>query len=184
MNRWITTYTGKQFSYTNLSPDNVDIEDIAHALSHISRFCGHLNHHYSVAQHCVILSEMVKKGYELEALLHDATEAYLSDIPSPAKILLPDFNALEDKIWKEAISVKFNLANYISQEVHDKDKILLLFEMFSFFDQDKRPDWVMETAESMDLDIPEDIIPLSAQDAKQLFLEKFSTLETGRNTNG
>jgi hypothetical protein len=42
----------------------------------------------------------------------------------------------------------------------------------------------METAESMDLDIPEDIIPLSAQDAKQLFLEKFSTLETGRNTNG
>lgn len=86
----ITTYTGGTFDYSKFGPEDIDIRDIAHSLSHLCRFAGHVNIFYSVAQHCLLVSEKIPGGPEvkLAALLHDAAEAYVNDLPSPLKTWL------------------------------------------------------------------------------------------------
>lgn len=80
---YIQTLSGKHFNYLDIQQDDIVIEDIATALSHICRFAGHLPEFYSVGQHSVLTSHLVPQEFALEALLHDAAEAYLQDIPSP-----------------------------------------------------------------------------------------------------
>ena len=82
---WIATYTGKKFYPFDPRSEDIDINDILHALSNQSRFAGHCTKFYSVAQHCVLVSLMCPAEDALWGLLHDATEAYLVDIPSPLK---------------------------------------------------------------------------------------------------
>lgn len=69
-------------------PETICIQDIAHALSNICRFGGHTKEFYSVAQHCCLVSYLAPAQLRLEALMHDATEAYLSDLIKPLKIIL------------------------------------------------------------------------------------------------
>lgn len=97
MSPFIETFTGVRF--TPLEPKSKDVRlvDIAHALSNQCRFSGHTKHHYSVAQHSVLVSELVQKAGgtlrdQLWALLHDASEAYLVDLPTPLKAQ-PEFGA-------------------------------------------------------------------------------------------
>jgi len=82
---WIQTFTGRRFH--PLSPQTTDIviEDIAHALSMICRYAGHTRKFYSVAEHSVIVSLHVPPEYAREALLHDASEAYIGDVSRPIK---------------------------------------------------------------------------------------------------
>ena len=54
---WIETYTGKQFWFLNPTPEMFDIEDIAHALSMVCRYAGHVTHFYSVAAHCCVMAD-------------------------------------------------------------------------------------------------------------------------------
>lgn len=82
---FIITYTGRQFELLAPTPLMVDLHDIAHALSLICRFNGHTQHHYSVAQHSVLVSRNVPPHLRLDALLHDAAEAYVGDVTSPLK---------------------------------------------------------------------------------------------------
>ena len=82
---FISTYTGKKFYPLDPRPEEIDIYDIAHALSNQCRFAGHCTGFYSVAQHCVLVSLMCPEKDAMWGLLHDATEAYLSDVPSPLK---------------------------------------------------------------------------------------------------
>ena len=77
---YMMTFSGKKFYPKKPSPNEVDINDIARSLSMMNRFCGHTKFPYSVARHCINCSNIAPEGYKLEALLHDATEAYLSDI--------------------------------------------------------------------------------------------------------
>jgi hypothetical protein len=94
--RGIQTYTGLHFT---LEDPVFRIEDIAHGLSNVCRFAGQSRHFYSVAEHSVIVSllmEELKLGDPGEGLFHDATEAYLADIPSPWKHhYLPDYRKIE-----------------------------------------------------------------------------------------
>ena len=124
---WITTHSGLHFDYQNLNADAVCIEDIAKGLSHECRFTGQLDRFYSVAQHSVECSYVVADKFKLEALLHDAVEAYCKDIPSPLKQLLPDYRLIEDKV-DQIIRKKFNLPLTISPEVKQADLILLATE--------------------------------------------------------
>ncbi len=109
---YITTYTGKHFDPIEIDAELIDIRDIAHALSLLCRANGHLRHFYSVAQHCVnCCREAEARGYseklQLACLLHDAAEAYLSDVTRPVKALLPEYQAVEDRlldvIWEKYI---------------------------------------------------------------------------------
>ncbi len=93
-NPWIQTFTGK-IVYP-FSPDygQINIVDIAHALSMKCRFNGHSQFFYSVAQHCVEVSKISKNP--LLGLLHDAAEAYIGDIAAPIKDKIEFWNSDED----------------------------------------------------------------------------------------
>lgn len=93
------TYMGKMINLEAPQPKDICIEDIAHALSYMCRYTGHTSKFYSVAEHCVLLSEAVNMpGTPLARLLHDAAEAYLGDIISPLKQFLPTYQILEERM--------------------------------------------------------------------------------------
>jgi uncharacterized protein len=119
----IRTYTGKYVDVFNPTPDMICIEDIAHALSNTPRFGGHLKHFYSVAQHSLSCAKCMD-DYKLEALLHDASEAYLTDMPSPIKKKMPQYQEIEDNLMK-VIAEKFGFQYPLPDEVHRIDKQML-----------------------------------------------------------
>lgn len=123
----IRTYTGKVFDITILDPESICIEDIAHALSNTARFGGHLKKMYSVAQHSCFVAANVPVKFKLAALLHDASEAYIGDMPSPFKKLMPDYKVIEDRIM-QAISLKFGFDFPLPKEVKEVDRQALNFE--------------------------------------------------------
>jgi hypothetical protein len=124
---WIQTYTGKKFDFLNPDVDSVCIEDITHSLSNICRYTGHVKSFYSVAQHSVLVSLAVPEEDALSGLLHDAAEAYLTDISKPLKVLLPEYCRLEDNVWLK-IAEKFNLPEILPASVKDADLRLLATE--------------------------------------------------------
>ena len=96
MSEYITTYTGKHFKPTEPDPELFDIADIAHALSLICRGNGHVKMFWSVGEHCICCAKEAKaRGLSdrmvLACLLHDASECYMSDVPSPFKKELPEY---------------------------------------------------------------------------------------------
>src|SRR5690349_8864599 len=105
---WITTFTGKKFHLFDPQLDEICIEDIAHALSLICRFGGHLPEHYSVAQHSILVSQLVPQDLTLEGLLHDAEETYIGDMVRPLKLEMPEFNVVTRNIQSKIIK-KFQL---------------------------------------------------------------------------
>jgi peptidoglycan hydrolase-like protein with peptidoglycan-binding domain len=94
----ITTFTGKSVDLNNFKESDVDIHDIAHSLSSMVRFNGHIPVDYTVLDHSLIMSYLVPKEHALEALLHDAGEAYTGDIIYPLKQLFPELEKFEDRI--------------------------------------------------------------------------------------
>lgn len=130
---WMQTFTGKQFYPLAPRAEDIDPTDIAHALSLICRYGGHTTRFYSVAEHCVILSHVVAPEHALEALLHDATEAYVGDMVRPLKHHMPDYREVEQRVWS-AITLRFNLREEnarprdLAAEVVDADNRILLDE--------------------------------------------------------
>ena len=124
---WILTRTGRRFDLLMPMANQVSTLDIAHALANICRFNGHTRHHYSVAQHCLLVASIVPPEHQLAALLHDATEAYVGDMVRPLKALLPDYSAIENGIWL-AICERFNLEPELPTCIHDADMIALATE--------------------------------------------------------
>jgi hypothetical protein len=124
---FIETVSGKNF-YIDSSP--FDIHDIASALSKLCRFNGHTKKFYSVAQHSILVADIMenlKLGDPFEGLLHDATEAYLADIPSPWKVLLPEYKALETRLDKR-LRAQFKLPEKITDGAKRADFIALYVE--------------------------------------------------------
>jgi len=98
MDTYILTGSGKRF-YP--SKPEFDITDIASALSKQCRFGGHTTRFYSVAEHSVLVRNIMvyfDLGNPFEGLMHDAHEAYVSDMVSPWKAILPDYRALEASV--------------------------------------------------------------------------------------
>lgn len=103
MTDYITTYGGIHFVPTKPTEEGIHIEDIAHALSLICRGNGHVKHFFSVGQHCINCTvEAMERGYSrrvsLACLLHDASEAYMSDVPRPFKKYLPEYKIFEEQL--------------------------------------------------------------------------------------
>tara|TARA_R110000868_G_scaffold76573_2_gene220105 strand:- start:33106 stop:33744 length:639 start_codon:yes stop_codon:yes gene_type:complete len=126
----IRTSTGLYVDFKNLSEDVIDIEDIAHSLSMQCRFGGHLPEFYSVAQHSVECSWRVSPENALEALLHDASEAYMLDIPKPLKNLLPDYEKIEYNLMI-VIANKYGFNYPLLKEIKTVDAEMLRVEFDS-----------------------------------------------------
>lgn len=126
---WIETVSGKHFHFLNPSDDEIDIEDIAYALANNCRFNGHCDRFYSVAEHSVFVSSLLPKELQLAGLLHDAAEAYLTDIPSPIKQFMPEYKTLEHTV-ETAIARKFGLPEdvFSQQQIKEADIRQLMTE--------------------------------------------------------
>jgi len=100
---WMETFTGVRFDLWKPRPEDVNIEDIAHALSLQGRFNGHSEFFWSVAQHSLLVADYLFNKYHdsriaMLGLLHDAAEAYIGDITTPIKAMFPQVRLLEDRI--------------------------------------------------------------------------------------
>lgn len=124
---WMQTHTRRRFYPMDPRAEDIDPEDIAHALSLLCRYGGHIDRFYSVAEHCVLMSRVVAPENALAALLHDATEAYVVDVPRPLKRYLADYRMVEDRVW-QAIAKRFDLDPVLPADVHDADTRMLLNE--------------------------------------------------------
>ena len=152
----IQTYT-HYFDYANLNPDDVKIEDIAHSLSLLCRFGGHINQFYSVAAHCCMVHDMMEEdglfAHALSGLLHDAHEAYVSDVTRPLKRFLKeaygfDFNKVVSDPIDEVIFKKFGIqfphSHYIEDQIKKYDNIALFTENVNLFSDVVEWDWYVE----------------------------------------
>lgn len=132
---FITTFTGKHFNPIEVEKEKIDIRDIAHALSLMCRANGHVKNFYSVAQHSISCCiEAKERGYsekiQIACLLHDASEAYLSDITRPIKPKLTEYLAIEenlqDIIWDKYLEEP--LTEEEREKVFEIDDDILSYE--------------------------------------------------------
>ncbi len=171
-NSWIQTFTGIQVWPLDPQPDQIDIVDIAHSLSMLCRFNGHSMKFYSVAEHSIHVSNIVSPENRLWGLLHDAAEAYLSDVPKPVKQQVDQFHPLEERMLA-VIADRFGLTTEIPEEVHDADMKMLATEKQALMGNEPAP-WS---------GLPDPLEPsmircFSPEEAKQAFLMRFSELTT------
>jgi 5'-deoxynucleotidase YfbR-like HD superfamily hydrolase len=141
------TYSGKAIDVLNLNPNDICIEDIAHALSLTNRYGGHTPIPYTVGMHSILCSGAIRnRDYALEALMHDAAEAYIGDMTRPIKMLdqANFFRELEDKIYN-MVANKYGFSSPMSSEVNEIDKVMLYVEADLFFPVEDRPfDWQID----------------------------------------
>jgi hypothetical protein len=167
---FITTYTGGEFTPLTPRGEDVRIEDIAHALSMICRFTGHVARFYSVAEHCVNVSRLVPPQDALAGLLHDASEAYVADVSTPVKHSpqFTEYRVVEDRLLG-VIFEKFGLPPEIPESVHRADKQTVLAEAAELF---QTPPFWTEGHEPL----PFPIVGHSPRVAERLYLERFKEL--------
>lgn len=121
---WMQLYSGKRYHPLDPRVEDIDPLDIAHALSMLCRYGGHITRFYSVAEHCILMSLAVPPQDALAALLHDATEAYVVDVPRPVKRYIPDYKAIEARVWS-VIARRFGIPEELPESVHDADNRIL-----------------------------------------------------------
>lgn len=168
----ILTVSGKLLNLYKPQVEKINIEDIAHGLSNLCRFGGQANTFYSVAEHSIHCSYLASPKLRLVALLHDATEAYLIDLPRPIKLQLPQYREFEDNL-ATAIFERFSLEVDLLSEIKDVDNKMLTIEAYHLMKQDGEFVWPACEDSSMEL------FYLSPKYAKKAFLERFYDLTAG-----
>ena len=119
--------SGNYFDLQDPSASRFEVTDIAHALSNICRFTGHTQHFYSVAEHSVLCSYLVPHEDRMIALMHDAAEAFIGDVSSPLKKMLPDYKAIERRVEEHVFST-LGLPYPFPPSVKKADRIMLRLE--------------------------------------------------------
>ena len=139
---WVSLRFTERFFFEDPRPQDFCIEDVAHGLSMICRFGGHVPVYYSVAQHSVLVASQVPPALRREALLHDRAEAYLgSDLVRPIKRALSYYEDMERRILHVSAPV-FGVPTVMSPEVHDADNRMLVTEAAQFFRGHKTKWWL------------------------------------------
>ncbi len=168
---WMLTFTGRAFYPLDPRADNIDIIDVAHALSMICRYGGHVRRFYSVSEHCVLMSRAVPPADALWALLHDATETYMGDMIRPLKRQLPEYAAAEDRLML-VICDRFGLPYQCPPSVKAADTRSLRDERDALNTPPPMP-WV--ASENVPaLGVP--IVGWSPEHAKRAFLDRYTEL--------
>lgn len=130
---FMQTFTGRKFYPLAPDPDDVDAEDIAHSLSLQCRYNGHIDKFYSVAEHCILMSDYFQDGdhplLAKKALLHDSTETYVGDMVRPLKHQ-PAMQVFRDaeNVVGAAIAAHFGMTTLESPTVKLADSRILLTE--------------------------------------------------------
>jgi hypothetical protein len=172
---WIQTYTGRKFYPLSPKAEDVSILDIAHALSLSCRFKGHCREFYSVAEHSVRLADWMggrgaSPALQLCGLLHDGAEAYLADLPTPVKELMPSYREAERRVLLE-IGIAFGLSFSVCEDaIHLADLVMLATEARDLLGPPPEP-W-----RPMPDPIPTTIVPWGPKEAEELFLARFYQL--------
>ena len=169
---WMQTYTGKQFWPFDPRPEEIFIEDIAHHLSMLCRYNGACKFFYSVAEHSFLVSEFVTKSYALWGLMHDAAEAYISDIIAPVKRSMPEYKRIEERIMK-AIVERFEMRPAEQPEiVSTVDKLILRDEQIKVMTPCEQ-DWWHTGGDRLGAVI----MGYSPATAEEIFLKRFYSLK-------
>ena len=136
---YITTYSKVHFTPLEPKTEDILIDDIAHALSLITRANGHFSSFYSVAQHCIACcEEALARNYSekvaLGCLLHDGSEAYIGDITRPLKKNLTKYLEIEEVlqgvIYDKYIGDKFTEEE--REQIISVDDTMLFYEFKHF----------------------------------------------------
>ena len=173
MSDYINTYRKIKFHFgEEFNPDEINIEDIAHSLAMQCRANGHIEQFYSVAQHCISCCREAKaRGYsdrvQLCCLLHDASEAYIADIPRPAKKMFKHYLTLEKQL-SDAIYIKFMGAAPTDSEmalISEIDDAMLYYEFVALADER-----LYDTAPAIAAEFPKEYLLPKAAEAEYLAL--------------
>lgn len=172
---YIETASGANFY---MDDPQFDIKDIAHALAHQCRYTGHSKQFYSVAEHSILVSRIVEDlglGDPFEGLMHDAAEAYLSDIAAPWKALLPDYKKLEARI-ETPLRLWAGVPEKLSEGVKRAGWLALFIEARALIPSGAR-DWIApEGIKEQALDLHYEIRCYSPHFAKTQFWHRYVDL--------
>lgn len=165
---WICTYTGHWIRPLDPDPSDIRIEDITHSLAMSTRFTGHVRQFYSTAQHSYLVSLDVPEEFALCGLLHDASEAYLSDIASPVKRQagFGDTYKEAEEVLEAAIAEHFNLPFPFPPEIKAADQRLLRAEQRDLMPNDPSPGSIYEQT----------IDPWGPEFARLMFIKRYNEL--------
>ena len=159
---WMQTHSGLAFYPLDPAPEDIVPTDIAHSLAMQCRYNGHVKRFYSVAEHCVLMSDFIladvsysgadARELALWALLHDAAEAYIGDMVRPLKINMPAFVAL-DELVTAAVARRFALDDAaIPSAVKTIDTRILLDERAALLGDSPRS-WALGDLEPLGVKI-------------------------------
>lgn len=153
---WCQTFTGRKFWHMDPKPGDFSLQDIARGLSNECRFGGQIPKFYSVAQHSLLVHYLVGLEFELDgleredalkwALLHDAAEAYMKDIPRPQKRWWGAYKAAETHV-QEQIAKRFGVPVYhgdtwpLPPLVTKADNDALMTEALTFYTDGRALNW-------------------------------------------
>lgn len=166
--------TGRYFSFEH--PTALTIEEIAHALSKLSRFTGHCRKFYSVAQHAVLVSRLVPSEDAWEGLHHDDGEAVMGDMASPLKRLIPQYKVIEKRCEKPILAGFGIDASNMSPNVKHADFVALRTEQRDLMNA-KGHVWTdLEGIQPSENHI---VRPVSPKKAEQMFLDRYWELRRG-----
>jgi len=137
---YILTHAGSgpnagRYVFDGNGTSRYNIEAVAHALSQLCRFTGHTKVFYSVSEHCCHVHDLLEPELQIQGLLHDAHEAFVGDVSSPLKMLLPDYKLVERRA-EHSLRRKFGLPDLLHPDVKEADLIMLATERRDLIDLD------------------------------------------------
>lgn len=180
---YMATHSGRPFYPLNPECNEIWIPDIAHALSRSGRFNGHTRVFYSIAQHSVHVAELVEelggtRDEQLAGLMHDAAEAYVGDVITQVKKLIPAFVALEDRHLKHILGI-CGLGGSLPEIVKQADEMMLVAEAQDLFSVEAFSKLFAPILPVRDHRCP-GVVPWASSTAEVRWLQKFGELH-GRN---
>jgi 5'-nucleotidase len=183
-NEYIRTFTGKKFYALDPRPEEIDIRDIAHALANNCRWGGHCKFFYSIAQHSCMVHDLVPWEHQGLGLMHDASEAYIMDMPRPIKMQMPHYREIEEIIMRR-VAERFGFPFDSLPAVKGADDLALYVEKQSLFGDgeakevltDKAVDFFFAHRVDADRWLYEQVPAWSPAKAEQEFLERYWALD-------
>ena len=167
----ISLHSGATLDFGSPHSSNFTIEDVAHGLANLCRYSGQCRRFYSVAEHSLFVSEL-SENFKLAALLHDAAEAFVGDLPSPLKGLLPEYKRIETRVQR-VIFERFGLGKDIPPEIKVTEKRVLAAEQAQIM-----PPGTAAWAQREGIEpAPILVRHLAPAEAKELFLSRFEDLK-------